>query len=241
MIPTPLRLAARALVVVLLAAAGVAAAAPASAGVPSDQLRSQVDRVLKILEDPDMLKDSRAAERRLAIRKVANDIFDFEEISRRTLARHWASRTPAEQQEFVGLMGTLLEDAYISKIETYSGEKIQYLGDSAEGDLATVRTKIVTKQGTEIPVDYRMIGRGNRWLAYDVYVEGVSLVGNYRTQFDRFIQKQSYPELVKTLKAKQTERKDKDVVETRRKERLAEATSPKTPTAAPRTERPQSP
>jgi len=241
MIPTPFRLAARALVVVLLAAAGVAAAAPASAGVPSDQLRSQVDRVLKILEDPDMLKDSRAAERRLAIRKVANDIFDFEEISRRTLARHWASRTPAEQQEFVGLMGTLLEDAYISKIETYSGEKIQYLGDSAEGDLATVRTKIVTKQGTEIPVDYRMIGRGNRWLAYDVYVEGVSLVGNYRTQFDRFIQKQSYPELVKTLKAKQTERKDKDVVETRRKERLAEATSPKTPTAAPRTERPQSP
>ena len=237
---TPIRLAARVLALALVAGL-VLAAGPASAGVPSDQLRAQIDRVLKILEDPEMLKDSRAAERRLAIRKVANDIFDFEEISRRTLARHWAGRSPAEQQEFVGLMGVLLEDAYISKIETYSGEKVQFLGDSAEGDLATVRTKIVTKQGTEIPVDYRMLSRGGRWLAYDVYVEGVSLVGNYRTQFDRFIQKQSYPELVKTLKAKQAERKDKDVVETRRKERLAEATAPKSATATPRTERPQSP
>jgi phospholipid transport system substrate-binding protein len=237
--PTAIRLASRALVVVL--AAVLSSVTVAAAGVPSDQLRAQVDRVLKILQDPDLLKDNRAAERRLAIRKVANDIFDFEEISRRALARHWAARTPAEQQEFMGLMGTLLEDAYLSKIETYSGEKIQFLGDSAEGDLATVRTKIVTKQGTEIPVDYRMLGRGGRWLAYDVSVEGVSLVGNYRTQFDRFIQKQSYPELVKTLKAKQAERKDKDVVETRRKERLAEASAPKSATPPPRTERPQSP
>ena len=227
---------------VLVVAAAVLVPVPAHAGVPTDQLRSQVDRVLKILDDPEMLKDSRASERRLAIRKVANDIFDFEEIARRTLARHWQARSPAEQQEFVGLMGNLLEDAYVSKIETYSGEKILYLGDSAEGDLATVRTKIVTKQGTEIPVDYRMLSRGGRWLAYDVFVEGVSLVANYRTQFDRVIQRQSYPDLVKALRAKQAERKEKDVVESRRKERLAEATAPKSSGSGTRgSERPQSP
>ena len=237
--PPVLRLAPR---VLLLLLPLLLAGGPAWAGVPSDQLKGQIDRVLKVLDDPEMLKDSRAGERRQAIRKVANDIFDFEEIARRTLARHWQARSAPEQQEFVGLMGNLLEDAYISKIETYSGEKIQFLGDSAEGDLATVRTKIVTKQGTEIPVDYRMLGRGGRWLAYDVLVEGVSLVGNYRTQFYRVIQKQSYPELVKTLKAKQAERNDKDVVETRRKERLAESTAPKaTPVGPVRIDRPQSP
>ncbi len=212
---------------------------PARAGAPSDQLQVQVNRVLKILEDPELKKESRLRERRMAIRQVANDIFDFTEITRRSLGRHWQGRTPREQEEFVGLFGGLLEQSYISKIEAYSGEKIAFLGDAADGDTAVVRTRVLTKQGTEIPIDYRMRGLDGRWLAYDVNIEGISLIGNYRTQFDRVIRKSSWEELVKALRAKQDERL---AAESGRKPARAEAVprGGDDPTAA-RTPRPQSP
>jgi phospholipid transport system substrate-binding protein len=136
---------------------------------------------------------------------VADDIFDFQETAKRSLARHWQPRTPAEQAEFVRLFADLLERSYISKIELYGGEKIAYLGDTIDGDQAIVRTRIVTKSGTEVPVDYRMLKRGDRWLVYDVIIEGVSLVANYRTQFNKIIQTSSYAELVKKMKVKQDE------------------------------------
>jgi phospholipid transport system substrate-binding protein len=205
----------------------IALAAPAGAGPPTDQLRAHVDRVIKVLVDPELLKPSRTGERRAALRRIANDIFDFEEIGRRTLGRHWQPRSVEERREFVLLMADLLEHAYIGKIETYSGENVQFVGDTVDGEHATVRTKIVTKNGTEIPVDYRMIGRGGRWMAYDVFVEGVSLVANYRGQFDRIVQKQSYAELVKALRAKQVERKD----DTARRDRLEESRGPKATSA----------
>ena len=204
--PTP-RVLALALAVVL----SMTIAAAVHAGPPTDQLRGHVDRVLTVLKDPELQKPARAADRRAAIRKVASDIFDFEEISRRTLARHWQARTPDERREFVGLMTDVLEHAYIGKLETYSGETVRFLGDTPDGDVATVKTRIVMKSGTEIPVDYRMIDRSGRWIAYDVYVEGVSLVGNYRGQFDRIIQRQSYAELVKALRAKQTDPQDRKI------------------------------
>ena len=204
--PTP-RVLALALAVVL----SMTIAAAVDAGPPTDQLRGHVDRVLTVLKDPELQKPARAADRRAAIRKVASDIFDFEEISRRTLARHWQARTPDERREFVGLMSDVLEQAYIGKLETYSGETVRFLGDTPDGDVATVKTRIVMKSGTEIPVDYRMIDRSGRWIAYDVYVEGVSLVGNYRGQFDRIIQRQSYAELVKALRAKQTDPQDRKI------------------------------
>ena len=178
----------------------------ASAGAPTDQLRGSIDRVLKILSDPDLKREARTPERRAAIRAVANEIFDFTEISQRSLARHWAARTSAERQEFIKLFGDLLEQSYISKIELYSGERIQYAGEVPDGDQAVVKTRIVTKQGTEIPVDYRMFVRADRWRAYDVNIEGVSLVSNYRTQFNTVIQRTGYPDLVAKLKAKQDER-----------------------------------
>jgi phospholipid transport system substrate-binding protein len=193
---------------ILLAAVfilAVGAGPRAWAGPPTDQLRVQIDKVLKVLGDPELQKDGRIPERRVAVRKIANDIFDFTEITKRSLGRHWQARTPAEQAEFVALLSDLLERTYISKIEGYTGEKVAFVGEALDSGVATVRTKIVTKQGTEIPVDYRMYQTGNRWLAYDVSVEGISLVGNYRTQFNAVIQKSSYGELVKTMKAKQAE------------------------------------
>jgi phospholipid transport system substrate-binding protein len=181
---------------------------PAWAGPPTDQLRGHVDRVIKVLDDPELLKDGRQPQRRAAIREVANDIFDFTEISRRSLGRHWAQRTPPERDEFVRLFTDLLERSYISKIEGYAGEKVTYAGDTIEGDQATVRTRIVTRQGTDVPVDYRMLKNGDRWRAYDVSIEGVSLVSNYRSQFNGLIQRQSYQELVKALRAKVEEKSE---------------------------------
>jgi phospholipid transport system substrate-binding protein len=178
-------------------------ASPARAGAPLDQLRGQIDRVLKVLDDPEL--KGRGPARRAAVRKIAEDIFDFQETAKRSLARHWQSRTAAERDEFVRLFADLLERSYISKIELYGGEKIAYLGDSLDGDQALVRTRIVTKGGAEVPVEYRMAKKGDRWLVYDVVIEGVSLVANYRTQFNKIIQTSSYAELVKKMKVKQDE------------------------------------
>jgi phospholipid transport system substrate-binding protein len=173
------------------------------AGVPTDQLRIQIDRVIKAVEDPEL--KSKASDRRATIRRIANETFDFNEMSKRALARHWQARTPAEREEFVKLFADLLERAYVSRIENFSGEKVAYNGDTTDGDVALVRTKIVTKQGTDVPVDYRMLKRSDRWYVYDVVIEGVSLINNYRNQFNKIIQTSSYEALVDRMKSKQNE------------------------------------
>jgi phospholipid transport system substrate-binding protein len=176
------------------------------AGAPTDQLRGRIDRVLQVLEDPELKADTRVDERRATIRALAHEIFDFRELSQRALARHWQERTAAERDEFVGLFADLLERSYIGKIETYSGgDRIQYTSESADGNQATVRTRIVTTSGTEIPVDYRLHRIGERWLVYDVTIEGVSLVANYRAQFNRIIRTSSFSGLVAKLAAKKDE------------------------------------
>jgi phospholipid transport system substrate-binding protein len=200
-------------VVALVLASGAAA----WAGPATDQLRGRIDRVLQVLEDPGLRQEARAGERRAAIRTIAYEIFDFQELSRRALARHWQARTAQEREEFVRLFADLLERSYIGKIETYSGgERIQYLGESVEGDQATVRTRIVGKSGTEIPVDYRLHRVGERWLVFDVAIEGVSLVANYRAQFNKIVQTSSFRTLVDKLKAKQEEGLEADAATQRR-------------------------
>ena len=188
-----------------LAACLLAVPLPARAGVPTDQLKGAIDRVVKTLDNPALKGESKVMERRAAVRKIANDIFDFTEIARRSLGRHWAGKTDAEHEEFVSLFADLLERSYISKIDTYGGEKITYTSERSEGDIAVVSTKIISKSGTEVPIDYRMLKKGDRWLVYDVSIEGVSLVSNYRTQFNKIIQTSSYQELVKKMKNKQEE------------------------------------
>jgi phospholipid transport system substrate-binding protein len=192
--------------IVLAAVLALLVARDAAAGPPTDQLRRSIDLVLKILSDNELKTEAKTAQRRAMIRTVANEIFDFGEISQRSLGRHWQPRTPVEREEFIRLFGDLLEHSYITKIEGYSGEKILYAGELADGDVATVKTRIVTKQGTEIPVDYRMFRNGERWRAYDVNIEGVSLVANYRSQFNSIIGRTGYPDLAAKLKAKQDER-----------------------------------
>ena len=170
-----------------------------------EQLKDAIDRVVRTLESPALKGADKVADRRNAVRKIANEIFDFSEIARRSLGRYWQPLSEAQRTEFVGLFGDLLERSYISKIELYGGEKIIYSGERVDGDLATVSTKIITKNGTEVPVDYRLFRRGENWMIYDVNIEGISLVSNYRTQFNKIIQTNGFNTLVDRMKAKQTE------------------------------------
>jgi len=174
----------------------------AVAGPATDRLKPEIDRVIATLDNPALKGESKASERRKAIRDVTDEVFDWTEMARRALGRHWAGRTPVEQQEFVGLFRDLLERAYVSKIERYSGEPIAFVGESIDADQATVRTRITTKQNQEVPIDYRLGRQGDRWLVYDVLIENISLIGNYRTQFDGIIKTSSYQELVKRLKSR---------------------------------------
>jgi phospholipid transport system substrate-binding protein len=180
---------------------GLTVAREAVAGPASDQLRSRIDRVVGILEDPTL--KARPEARRAALRGAASEIFDFGEITKRSLGRHWQAATPAEREDLVQLFTGLLERSYLGRIEQYSGERIVMAGDAVDGDLATVRTRLVSKGGVETPVDYRLYRVGDRWLAYDVSVEGVSLIANYRSQFNKIIQASSAQALVHRLRAKQ--------------------------------------
>ncbi|MCI0548558.1 MAG: ABC transporter substrate-binding protein [Candidatus Rokubacteria bacterium] len=205
----PTRPWARAALTALLVASALTAPVSApradAAAAPTEEVKGAITRVLKVLEDPALKAAGKEVERRAAIRQVANDMFDFGEMSRRSLGRHWRDRSPKEREEFVALFADLLERSYISRIETYSGERIQYTSERQEGDLGTVMTKIITKNGTEVPVEYRLHKKGDKWLIYDVGVEGVSLINNYRTQFNKIIQTSSYEDLVRRMKTKQDE------------------------------------
>ena len=181
----------------------LAAALPAPAGPPTDQLKGAIERVIQVVGDPALKGEAKTAERRQKLRAAASDIFDFPEIARRALARHWQPLSEPQRKEFVALFSDLLERSYVSRIEQYGGEKIIYATERADGDAATVSTKIIAKGGSEVPVDYRMAKKSERWLVYDVIIEGVSLVSNYRTQFNKIIQTESFAELMKRLRTKQ--------------------------------------
>jgi phospholipid transport system substrate-binding protein len=183
----------------------VALLAPlAWAGEPADQLFASIDRVLKVLDDPQLKQPAKAEERRQAIRRFASEVFDFEEVARRSLARHWEARTLSERDEFVQLLRELIERSFIGKLDLYNGEKVAVLSEEIDGGEAMVKTQVVTREGADaIPVDYRMVRRGDRWRTCDVVIGGVSLVKNYRAQFDKIIQRTSYAQLVKQVREKQ--------------------------------------
>jgi phospholipid transport system substrate-binding protein len=193
----------------LLAGAGSLAAAmllawpaPAPAGGPATAaVKQTVDEVIRILNDEKMKKPDRLAERRKLLEKIVGDRFSYEEMSKRTLAAHWQKLNEKERAEFVDLFRKLLTNSYADKVEGYSGEQIQYLNERNEGDYAEVRTK-ATSGKTEIPLDYRLLNKGGDWRVYDVVVDGVSLVNNYRGQFAKIIRTSGYDDLVKQLRDK---------------------------------------
>ncbi|MCL5022679.1 MAG: ABC transporter substrate-binding protein [Nitrospirae bacterium] len=190
------------LVMLLWFAISPALSSPSAAGEPTNELKQTVDAILGVVTNKELKKPGKAAERRAKIRRLANERFDFGEMAKRSLAQQWKKRTPEEQKEFVRLYTDLIENTYVGKIERYEGEKIAYGEEKIDGDYALVKTEVITTKGTEVPIDYRMLKEGNQWKIYDVIVEGVSLVNNYRTQFSSIIRSSSYGELVKRLKSK---------------------------------------
>jgi phospholipid transport system substrate-binding protein len=191
------------IIVAIAALAGaIAVSPPAWATAPTDQLREYTEHVLKVLEDPALKQEERKHERRAAVRRVAVEAFDVQETARRALGPHWQARTAAERDEFVQLFAELIEQTYISRIDYFGGERLRFVSEKIDGDYANVRANVITRQGTEVPVDARMLRKGDRWLIYDVVIENVSLINNYRAQFDRIIRTTSYAELVKRLKTR---------------------------------------
>jgi len=192
-----------------LAAWIMMAGAVAAPGMgPRDTVETAVTRVIALLQDADDASAAAAkqqADRRMEIRKVARDLFDFEEVTRRTLSRHWSARSPEERAEFVALFTDLLERSYVNRVEAYAGENISYLGEAVDAGFATVRSRVTTQRRTEIALDYRLHLRDGRWRIYDLQIDGVSFVSTYRSQFDRIIQSESYSALLERMRKKSFE------------------------------------
>jgi phospholipid transport system substrate-binding protein len=178
------------------------AATAAQAMTPTETVKSRVDEALQGLSQTTSATPDAAERRRTEIRRAADSLFDFTEMSRRALGRHWADRTAAERDEFVRLFTDLVARSYIGKIDRYAGEAIAYTGERVDGDEASVRSQVVTAKGAQIPLEYRLHKVNENWTAYDVFIENVSLVGTYRSQFDRIIKSESFADLLRRLREK---------------------------------------
>ena len=192
---------------IVLAASAVLLSAFANtvqAGAPTEQVRQTADKVLQVLQDPQFKSNSNAAQRRDQLTQILASRFDFAEMAKRSLGANWQKGSAAEQQQFVRLFTNLLENSYIGQIEAYSGEKINYGRESVEQNQADVETKIVTKKGEEVSVNYKLKADGGNWKVYDVVIENVSLVNNFRNQFNRMLAKGSFADLITQLETKST-------------------------------------
>ncbi|MBF0465449.1 MAG: ABC transporter substrate-binding protein [Nitrospirae bacterium] len=168
---------------------------------PDELLKVVIDKIYTVLKDKALKSTEKTQERRKHIRSIIESRFDFEEMSKRSLAVYWQKRTDAEKKEFTSLFENLLENVYITKIESYSGEEVLFVEQSIDGDYSTVKT-VIMRKAQKIPMDYKLMKINNEWKVYDVVIEGISLVNNYRTQFTRILGSGSYEGLVKTLKEK---------------------------------------
>ena len=178
---------------------------PASAGVATDQIRATVDNALAVLQDPRLKSQARTQERREKLRQILYARFDFPEMAKRSLGSHWRKRTPKEQEEFVQLFTSLMEKAYIDRIESYTNETFRYLREILDGSYTDVESRIVTQKGEQFTILYKAHLANGQWQVYDVVIENISLVNNYRSQFNRVITNESYEELVRRMKEKRFE------------------------------------
>jgi phospholipid transport system substrate-binding protein len=176
-------------------------AAGAWAGPPTDIARQVIEKALDALKET----GSTAEARRQKVKRIVDPYFDYQEMAKRSLGPAWGKLSSGQRQEFVALFSQLLEASYSDKIEKYAQRvQINYTGEILEGDYAEVRT-VVVKANDRIPLNYRLMNEGGTWKVYDVIIEGVSLVSNYRSQFSRIIHESGYAELVKRLKTKVSE------------------------------------
>jgi phospholipid transport system substrate-binding protein len=181
-------------------------AVPCFGGVPTDGIKKTTDRILVIVSDPALKGPENREKRAQLIRRAVDERFNWEAMTKRSLARHWRGRTEAEKKEFIDLFGKLLERTYLDKVGSYSGEKVIYVGETIDGKYGTVTAKILTHSRTEVQVRYRLKETNGDWRVYDISIEGVSLVNNYRKQFNSIILRSSYDDLVAKLREKVAEK-----------------------------------
>ena len=172
---------------------------------PTEDVKKTVDEVVRIVADKEMKKNE--TKRRQALKKTISVIFDYPEMAKRSLGKHWNVRSATEKKQFADLFATLLENSYAGKIESYNNEKIVYIKDIIDGEYAEVKSKVVTAARDEFTLDYRLFNHNDKWMVYDVVIEGVSLVSNYRSQFNKIITANGYDKLVKKLQSKSDELK----------------------------------
>ncbi len=182
-------------------AMAVLAAPLQAAGPATEAVKHTINEVIRLLEDRELQQPGKAQERRRRLEQVIGERFNYQETAKRALGIHWRRRSDKEKDEFVGLFQRLLAKTYAGNIESYSGEQVHYLGERVAGDYAEVRTKIVSANA-EIPLDYRLLSMEGGWRVYDVVVDGVSLVSNYRGQFARMLRSASFAEVVEQLRQK---------------------------------------
>lgn len=171
------------------------------AGAPTDQFREAVERVFKILRDPELKGDANATRRWATVAKMSEQIFDFGETAKRSLGQHWEARTSAERAEYVRLFTDLIQRSYVSRVDRYGAEKMAFRGETIDGNQAVVRTALLLNDRGQMALDYKMHRTSDRWQVYDINIEGVSLVANYRVQFNKVIRSESYEALIARLKS----------------------------------------
>lgn len=183
----------------------------AAADTPTAFIQDITERILQVLEDPQLQGPAHREDRLARLSHIADTAFDWEEIARRALAIHWRRRTPQERHEFTALFRDVVQGAYLARLEAAVQEHltdervIRYRGEQVDGARAVVRTTVATTRYREIPLDYRLHYVREQWWIYDVMIEGISLVNNYRAQFHRIITRSSFDELVQQLRARQAE------------------------------------
>ncbi|MFB3062482.1 MAG: phospholipid-binding protein MlaC [Candidatus Binatia bacterium] len=174
---------------------------PIRAGEPTEEIRSAIYKGLAVLND-ESLRANGKNEHMKRLREIVRPLFNFKEMARRSLGRHWRDMTPEDRTEFVTVFANLLETTYAEKIDLYRGGDVNFVREVVDEDYARVDSKVKDTKGTDYSVSYKLLREDGDWKIYDVVVENVSLINNYRAQFGRIIRKSSFKELVERIKQK---------------------------------------
>ena len=180
----------------------------AFADSPTVEIKSTVDQVIQILTNPQLQGEGKKQERRKRLREAIFFRFDFWEMAQRSSGAHWQRRTPEEQTQFIKVFSDLLEQTYVDRIESYNDEKFIYANERIDGRYAEVGSKMRTSKGEEFTINYKLHRVGEDWRVYDLVIENVSLMNNYRSQFNRILTNSTYDELVSRIKAKVSDKRD---------------------------------
>lgn len=174
----------------------------AQAGVATDRIKKATDKLIEIVTNHDLDSPEMADKRAHMIRETVDTIFDWPAFSQRALGRHWRKLNNKQKEEFIPLFGQLIERTYMDKTKQYSGQKMHFISEKTDDKYGSVDAEVILKNEKNIPIQFRIIKRHETWYIYDVFVEGISLVNNYREQFDTILTRSGYGELVSRLRAK---------------------------------------